>query len=680
MVSVVSVSTTKYAGIIKSLEVPLTLFAWSVICISTFTPIMTKNPTQRATGDTGLKHWESIIASILAATLFSSAFYLLEKLAIRLIAINFHKVQYEMRITENKWAVNMLAKLLSHSRSMFPRFEGDFMEEDHLLEPAAFTGFHQRKKGSGTGSTGAVTPMQFINGARRVFQVGAGIVGAVGQEVSGKRQPTDFTLTAYSIVVEALLEPKRVEALARRIWLSFVQEGSEALLPEDMLDVFGNAEQEQAEAAFTYFDEDMNGDISLAEMSMKIQEVAKERKAISASLKDTDSAIGKLDGVLTAVVGVIAVFIFIALLDTSFKTLLATSATTLLSLSFIFGVSCQEVLASLIFLFIKHPFDVSDRIVINDIQYTVQEMALMFTILKRSDGTQVQAPNSLLNTLFVANVRRSAAMLETVTLSVDFNTTFEQVEALRLEMLEFVKNESRDFQNTLEIAITDFSDLSKMKISMSIKHKSNWQNDSLRALRRNKWMCALALSLKKLEIVASGPGSGEADNPFVVRYIGDKPTLDNAATLPTNQSTQAGSEIPRTPAKALSSQSSLLNRTGFDGSFGSRRTEPDPFDVDLRRAGSSERVNASLPYTIAEENAILVAEEDNDAAAIADMNLLNPIPNPNVAADLSGLNRNTTRSTQLSNSISRTLTGRRSNMSQRRPVQDEETGEMRSKE
>ena len=186
-VSVVSVSTTKYANILTNLEVPLSLFFWALIALSTFAPIMTKNPTQRSQGDTGIKPWESIVAKVLTACLLSSAVYLGEKFLIQLIAINFHKVQYEMRITENKWAVQMLAKLLTHSRTMFPRFGGDFMEEDHLLEPAAFTGLHQRGRESRMGSTGAVTPMQFVNGARRVFQVGAGIVGAVGSEVSGKK-------------------------------------------------------------------------------------------------------------------------------------------------------------------------------------------------------------------------------------------------------------------------------------------------------------------------------------------------------------------------------------------------------------------------------------------------------------------------------------------------------------
>ncbi|CCG83008.1 Serine/threonine protein kinase [Taphrina deformans PYCC 5710] len=642
VVSVVSISTTKYAGMLKALEVPISLFFWSLICLSTFSPIMTRNPTQRAENDTGLKSWESIMAKILTAAFFSSAFFLGEKILIQLIALNFHKVQYEMRITENKWAVQMLAKLLSHSRTMFPRFGGDFMEEDHLLEPAAFTGLHQRGRESRMGSTGAVTPMQFVNGARRVFQVGAGIVGAVGSEVSGKK--LDINQSTYSIVVEALLNQTRTDALARRIWLSFVQEGNEALLPEDILEVFGQDEQENAEAAFTFFDEDLNGDVSLDEMLMKCTEVAKERRAISASLKDTDSAIGKLDAVLVVIVGIIAVFIFIALLDTSFKTLLATSATGLLSLSFVFATTCQEIMGSLIFLFVKHPFDVSDRIIIADKQYIVQEMSLMFTILKRTDGTQVQAPNSLLNTLFIDNVRRSAAMSETLNLDIDFDTTFEQIEALRTEMFDFIQRESRDFQQVFDITINDISSLSKMKISMSIKHKANWQNDALRAQRRNKWMCALTMAVRKLGIVASGPGSGDPKNPFIVSQVSfDSKKAGDPFSTP------AGATSISSSGQRMDSHSQLPE---FDTTLGTRDLNTRAFDVDLRREGESERIDARLPFTIAEENDFLIDDEDEKQGLIGN-------GKANQASRSDGLARQSTHASRLSESISRTMTGRR---------------------
>ena len=44
--------------------------------------------------------------------------------------------------------------------------------------------------------------------------------------------------------------------------------------------------------------------------------------------------------------------------------------------------------------------------------FFVKEIALMYTEFKKLEGHVVQAPNSLLNTLFILNMRRSGALAE----------------------------------------------------------------------------------------------------------------------------------------------------------------------------------------------------------------------------------------------------------------------------
>jgi small-conductance mechanosensitive channel len=57
------------------------------------------------------------------------------------------------------------------------------------------------------------------------------------------------------------------------------------------------------------------------------------------------------------------------------------------------------VLTSIIFLFVKHPFDVGDSIVLVKDSYTVREIRLLSTVFIDSNGTSVQAPNTVLNTM-----------------------------------------------------------------------------------------------------------------------------------------------------------------------------------------------------------------------------------------------------------------------------------------
>lgn len=102
-------------------------------------------------------------------------------------------------------------------------------------------------------------------------------------------------------------------------------------------------------------------------------------------------------------------------------------------------------------------------------------------------------------------------MVESFQVEVSFDTTFEDIELLRTEMENFVRSSenSRDFRPDFSIGIGGVGSLDKLLLNIAIKHKSNWHNDSVRATRRSKFMCALALSLKKIPIYGPG-GGGEA--------------------------------------------------------------------------------------------------------------------------------------------------------------------------
>jgi small-conductance mechanosensitive channel len=80
---------------------------------------------------------------------------------------------------------------------------------------------------------------------------------------------------------------------------------------------------------------------------------------------------------------------------------LRRAGTFILGLSWLIGTTAQEILASIIFLFIKHPYDVGDRVCIDTVDYTVLEMHLLSTVFKRIDGTVTQAPHSQLNLKFI---------------------------------------------------------------------------------------------------------------------------------------------------------------------------------------------------------------------------------------------------------------------------------------
>ncbi|RFU31270.1 hypothetical protein B7463_g5078, partial [Scytalidium lignicola] len=508
---VVSSGTRKYAKVIEALEIPISLVGWAITCLVTFTALtdgkLNGIPVQR--------RWVSVMKNILGPALIATLIYLAEKTVVQLISISYHARSFDLRIKESKHNIWLLGLLFDASRSLFPMYCKEFEDEDILINDSieamiAKTTHRHRQSGS-------ATPLRLIGDIGRVGDKVTSLFGHVAAEITGKQvfNPT----SAHSIIVEALEKTASSEALAKRLWMSFVVEGKDALYIEDIREVLGYSRKEEADEAFAMLDSDANGDVSLDEMIMKVVETGRERKAIASSVRDVGQAIGVLDQVFISILMVIIVFIFVAFQDTNFVTTLATAGTTLLSLSFVFAVTTQEFLGSCIFLFVKHPYDVGDRVDIvgpEKESLVVDKISLLYTIFRRIDSMKiVQVPNIVLNTVWIENITRSGAMKEQLDMFISFDTSLEDIELLRKEMEEFVRSpeNSRDFQPDIILEATGIGNMDKLQLKIEIRHKSNWHNETVRAARRSKFMCALVLALRKIPIYAPGGGGEPLGGP-----------------------------------------------------------------------------------------------------------------------------------------------------------------------
>lgn len=111
-------------------------------------------------------------------------------------------------------------------------------------------------------------------------------------------------------------------------------------------------------------------------------------------------------------------------------------------------------------------------------------------------------------------------MTENFKVDVAFETTFEDVELLRQEMENFVRSPEnyRDYQRDFGISVGGVGNLDKLTLYATIKHKSNWHNDTVRGRRRSKFMCAFALALKKVPIYPPGGGLAPLGGPMNPTY------------------------------------------------------------------------------------------------------------------------------------------------------------------
>jgi len=528
---IVSSGTRKYATVLENLNIPLSLFFWALAVWLTFKNLMNINAYEA--------RWLDTVDTVLGALFVSSAVFLGEKAIVQLIGVSYHQRSFANRIKESKREIRLIGLLYDASRTLFPMYCPEFADEDYVINDTIEAMLGKK--------SGSATPMRLIGDVSRIGGKVTSAFGNIASEITGKNvfNPN----AAHSVVIEALEKLRSSEALARRIWMSFVVDGHDSLFMEDVAEVLGPAYKEEAEEAFNALDGDGNGDVSLDEMIRKVVEVGKERKAIGEGMKDIGQALNAFDRVLLFVVLLIVIFIFLAFFRSSAVETIATAGTTLLSLSFIFAVTCQEFLGSCIFLFVKHPYDVGDRVVINDVKLVVERISLLYSVFTRTDTKQItQIPNITLNNYWVDNITRSKAMYESFEVDISFDTPFEDIELLRQEMEKFVRDpeNSRDFQPDFTIGIGGIGSLDKLTLKISILHKSNWHNDMVRASRRSKFMCALALAMKKIPIFGPGGGGDPLGGPANPTY--SVAVSDDFASKARTDSAKAKDESRLVPA------------------------------------------------------------------------------------------------------------------------------------
>jgi hypothetical protein len=239
--------------------------------------------------------------------------------------------------------------------------------------------------------------------------------------------------------------------------------------------------------------------------------------------------------------------------------------------AFSFGTTVGEFNAACILVFVKHPYDVGDRVNICDRHYIVKRISLLYTVFQDVDSnTIVQVANNTIGNVWVDNISRSRAQKERVSFNVFPTTSMRDIELLRNELEKFVTDpeNSRDYQPDIQIDLVSVGNLQHLELRVDIKHKSNFANGSLYAYRRSKFMCALLSALRRVPIdgpAGSFPVQGSLQAPNYAVMISEQKAQE--AQVIHEQGKEAKKMIPvdiegqeRAGAVAMSSGLELLPR------------------------------------------------------------------------------------------------------------------------
>ncbi|KAI1768066.1 hypothetical protein GGR53DRAFT_518091 [Hypoxylon sp. FL1150] len=494
-------NSKKWSQVGSQLEIHTAMFLWMLALLISYNPTLNNHKVPASVPDEADTpypsiQWIGIVYKVIIALFVLATLNWFEKIFIQWIATSFHLRTYASRIESNKQQIAYLVHLYEYSK-------------DRMVSEASV----MNNPGSASGTR---TPMaMFSDNARdtlaRVNDIANRVAGDfIGREVKNRNHPR-------KVVSELLRSTNSAQVLARRLFRTFAGPGAEVLLPQDLNPAFPS--EDDAEAAFLVFDRDLNGDVSMDELEAFCDEVHREKKAIAASIKDLDSVITKLDRVLFFVILVIAALVFVSIISSSTASALASAGTVILGLSWLLQATAQEFLQSIIFVFVKHPFDVGDRVTIygnvgslmRGDDYYVTEISLLYTEFKKMEGHIVQAPNSILNTLFILNHKRSGSLADVFELRMKYGTPSSLIKELTARMTEYVLENKRDFTSKIITELRGFEDAYCMTVNFICFHKTSYQNELLRLTRHNKFaeelmdqMVALGIEQPRRQYQISG--------------------------------------------------------------------------------------------------------------------------------------------------------------------------------
>ena len=460
----ISTGIRKYSLVLMALEIPVSLFLWTIVAYAT-TPLICLFDQEYCPGRDTADSWLQTLSTVFKAGILVAAIFLAEKTLVQLVSINYHRKQYDAKIRESKKLIRLLDLLYDASRTIFPEYCREFQEEDAAIQGNTLADMRNTLAKAGVRT-------KIFNDMGRARDKVTAAFGAMASDITGKE--IFSTTSAHAIVIEALETESASNALARRLWLSFVGAGKDALYKHDLVEVLGRQRSEEAEEVFAALDRDGNGDVSLEEMTMLVVNVGQERKNRSASMHDISQAIAVLDRLLSLVVVVAIAFIYATFFSKTFASKTTQLWSTFTGLAFAIGGTVTEFLSCCIFLFVKHPYDVGDRVDMNDSELIVEHISLMYSVFRRVDSDKtVQIPHNIANTLWIENVSRSKQMKERLSLQVSAATNMEDVLALKSELSRFVDADEnrRDFQPDLSIELRSLNDLTKLELRVEIRHK-----------------------------------------------------------------------------------------------------------------------------------------------------------------------------------------------------------------
>ncbi|KAK4481376.1 hypothetical protein RD792_012263 [Penstemon davidsonii] len=290
----------------------------------------------------------------------------------------------------------------------------------------------------------------------------------------------------------------QAKVAAKKIFVNVAKPGSKYIYPEDLMRFMRDDEVSKTMRLFEHGCEQKG--ISKRALKDWVVNAFRERRALALSLNDTKTAVNTLHHMLNVVVGVLIIIIWLLILKVATTHFFIFLSSQLLLVVFMFGNTCKTTFEAIIFLFVMHPFDVGDRIEVDEVQMVVEEMNILTTVLLKFDNHKIYYPNSVLSTKPIHNFYRSPDMGDAIDFCIHISTSVEKIAVMKQRITSYVDNKSDHWYPAPMIVMRDVEDMNRLKWSVWLSQKMNFQDMGERWVRRALLVEELVKIFRELDI------------------------------------------------------------------------------------------------------------------------------------------------------------------------------------
>ncbi|KAK9802607.1 hypothetical protein WJX73_001744 [Symbiochloris irregularis] len=225
--------------------------------------------------------------------------------------------------------------------------------------------------------------------------------------------------------------------------------------------------KEEAEDAFSLLDTDHNGELTRDELYKQVLAAFQERTNLREQLKDSKSVVGTLRWLLGLILHIIFIFFYLLIFNVDVTRTWVLFSSIFLGFSFIFGNTIKTTFESIIYIFIVHPFDVGDFIIVDSDRVRVDQIALTSIIVQRGDGMRLWVPVSKLSSNSLQNLTRSGNKSDSLKWLVDAATPARILEELAVQLEKHYNANTSEFAKAPKATFTGVADPMKVQLSVS---------------------------------------------------------------------------------------------------------------------------------------------------------------------------------------------------------------------